>query len=76
MVMSYSDMKKECPNLKENLPQCNCSYTSCEKTGLCCQCVHYHRQSNEIPACFFPDHAEKTWDRSFRNFINVWKDKV
>ncbi|MEK6777784.1 MAG: DUF6485 family protein [bacterium] len=76
MRMSYSEMKKKCPNLQENLSSCNCSYTSCDKTGLCCQCVHYHRQSNEIPACFFPDHAEKTWDRSFRNFINVWKDKV
>lgn len=76
MRMSYSEMKKKCLNLQENLSFCNCSYSSCDKTGLCCQCLHFHRQSNELPACFFPDDAEKTWDRSFRNFINVWKDKV
>jgi hypothetical protein len=76
MSMSYAEMKKKCPNLKENIGHCNCSYTSCDKTGICCECVHYHRRNNEIPACFFPDSVEKGWDRSFRNFINTWKDKV
>jgi hypothetical protein len=32
--------------------------------------------NQELPACFFPDGAEKTWDRTFRKFIEVWKDKV
>lgn len=74
--MSYSEMKKNCPNLKKNMSHCNCSYSSCDKTGLCCQCLDYHRQNRELPACFFPDDVEKTWDRSFRKFIDTWKDKV
>lgn len=74
--MNYGEMKKQCPNIQRNLADCNCSYTSCEKTGLCCRCVAYHRQNRELPACFFPDEVEKGWDRSFRNFIETWKDKV
>ncbi len=76
MGMSMAEMKKKCPNLKENLERCNCSYTSCDKTALCCECLHYHRRNNEIPACFFPDEVEKGWDRSFRNFIDTWKDRL
>ncbi len=76
MRLSIGEMKKSCPNRKRNLEVCNCSYTSCEKTGLCCQCVQYHRRNRELPACFFPDDVERGYDRSFRNFIETWKDRV
>jgi len=76
MGMSMAEMRKKCPNLGDNTASCNCSYTGCDKCGLCCQCVAYHRGNNEIPACFFPDDVEKGWDRSFRNFINTWKDRL
>ena len=74
--MSYAEMKKKCPNIQANMRHCNCTYTSCDKTGLCCQCLHYHRRNGELPACFFPDEVEKGWDRSVRNFLRVWKDKA
>ncbi|MEW6026376.1 MAG: DUF6485 family protein [Planctomycetota bacterium] len=65
-------MKKECPNNKSNLAHCNCTYTPCSRKGTCCECLHYHRQNNELPACFFPNDVEKTYDRSFERFIKIF----
>jgi len=63
----------EC-NVEKNTQSCTCTY-DCAKKGICCKCVAYHRANNEIPGCFFPPDAEKTWDRSIKNFVNVWKNK-
>jgi len=52
-----------CPNKEKNLEHCNCTY-ACEKKGLCCECVAYHRDKGQIPACFFSKEAEATYDRS------------
>jgi len=30
----------------------------------------------ELPACLFPDDAERTYDRSIRKFIEIYKDRV
>jgi hypothetical protein len=30
----------------------------------------------QLPACLFPDDAERTYDRSLRHFIAIYKDKV
>jgi hypothetical protein len=30
----------------------------------------------ELPACFFPDSVERTYDRSLRRFMAVMKDKA
>lgn len=57
-----------CPNKEKNLKNCNCTY-SCAKKGLCCECVAAHRSAGQIPACFFSDETEKTWDRSIAAFI-------
>lgn len=62
---------KECPNRKENLVNCNCSYEPCSRKGICCQCLHYHLKNNELPACFFPSETEKTYDRSIDNFLRI-----
>ncbi|HLD58060.1 MAG TPA: DUF6485 family protein [archaeon] len=51
-----------------NAKNCSCTY-ACEKKGLCCECIVYHRKRNEIPACFFSKSAEKTFDRSIGFFI-------
>jgi hypothetical protein len=59
----------ECENINKNMSSCNCSYEPCARKGKCCECVQYHRRSNELPACFFPDTVEKTYDRSFKKFI-------
>ena len=61
-----------CPNIEKNLSMCNCSY-SCEKKGKCCECLHYHRKRGELPACFFSDTAEATYDRSIEKFISETK---
>ncbi len=53
---------------QQNLLKCNCSYEPCSRKGLCCECVSYHRRMRELPACFFPDNIEKTYDRSFEKF--------
>lgn len=59
----------DCPNIKANLDKCNCSYEPCERKGKCCECITYHKKSNELPACFFSEAEEKTYDRSIDNFI-------
>ncbi|KPJ55128.1 cytosolic protein [Parcubacteria bacterium DG_72] len=53
----------------ENLKGCNCTYEGCERKGLCCECIRYHMGRNELPACCFSAEAEKTYDRSFKKFI-------
>jgi hypothetical protein len=57
----------ECKKEK-NKQSCNCTY-DCEKKGLCCECVSYHRKRNELPACYFDSKAEKVYDRSIEAFI-------
>ncbi|MFA5119412.1 MAG: DUF6485 family protein [Candidatus Omnitrophota bacterium] len=64
---------KNCPNQEQNLENCNCSYDPCARTGVCCECVRYHRENNELPACFFPADIERTYDRSLRQFIKNQK---
>ena len=58
----------EC-NKAVNLQRCNCTYEPCSRKGICCECIAYHRSANQLPACFFSAAAERTYDRSFRKFI-------
>ena len=60
---------KICNNQDDNKRDCNCTYEPCERKGLCCECIKYHLKMNELPACCFPNHVEKTYDRSFQAFI-------
>ena len=59
----------DCPRKKENLEMCNCSYAGCARKGTCCECLHYHRKMGQLPACFFSNEQEKTYDRSISAFI-------
>lgn len=59
----------------DNLARCNCSYEPCSRKGVCCECLAYHWSHRELPACLFPDSIERTYDRSLRRFISVYKDK-
>jgi len=52
----------------DNLAKCNCTYP-CSRKGLCCQCIVYHRHAGELPACYFDDRTEKTYDRSVAAFL-------
>ncbi len=60
-----------CPNKERNLKWCNCSYPYCDKKGICCECIKYHRERGELPACFFPSEAERTYDRSISYFMKI-----
>ena len=63
----------EC-KIKKNITFCNCSYP-CSRKGICCECLSYHRSRGELPACYFSDEAEKTYDRSIDYFVNIHKEK-
>jgi len=69
-------MAVQCENLQKNLDKCACTYTSCEKRGNCCECISYHLAMQQLPGCCFPPDAEKTYDRSFRKFIEVWSPRL
>jgi len=60
----------EC-NKENNLRGCACTYPSCSRKGLCCECLRYHLQSRELPGCCFPQDVEKTYDRSFETFAKL-----
>ncbi|MCD4813418.1 DUF6485 family protein [bacterium] len=47
---------------------CNCTYP-CSRKGICCECVAYHRQLGELPACYFDAKTEKTYDRSVEAYL-------
>jgi hypothetical protein len=52
---------------------CNCTYEPCSRKGMCCECLHYHRKNGELPACYFPDHIERNYDRSIAAFIKIYQ---
>ncbi|MFA5357697.1 MAG: DUF6485 family protein [archaeon] len=53
---------------KTNLKNCNCSF-ECERKGICCECISYHRERGELPACYFSKESEKSGDRSIKKFL-------
>jgi hypothetical protein len=57
---------------ERNSQNCNCTYP-CSRHAVCCDCLHYHRKSGELPACYFPASAVKTYDRSIDYFISLWE---
>ena len=64
----------EC-QLEINRAKCNCTYEPCSRKGRCCECVAYHLESEELPACVFPPEIERTYDRSFARFVRFFNDK-
>jgi len=65
-------MKRDC-NITKNIEHCGCTYPSCSKKGLCCECISYHNAHGELPGCLFPPEVEKTYDRSIAAFIRCHK---
>jgi hypothetical protein len=53
----------------QNKSFCNCSYP-CDNHGICCKCIQYHKKRGELPACYFNDIDEKTYNRSIEFFIS------
>jgi len=62
----------EC-NKSKNMKDCNCTYEPCSRKGKCCECLRYHMQMQQLPACCFPLDVEKTYDRSYARFIKIQK---
>lgn len=64
----------EC-KIEINKKNCNCSYDPCSRKGICCECVAYHRSQNQLPACYFPNDVEKTYNRSVEKFLSLYFQK-
>ncbi|GAK59947.1 hypothetical protein U27_06933 [Candidatus Vecturithrix granuli] len=62
---------KTCSNYEKNLKMCNCTYDPCPHKGHCCECIAYHRQMGELPACYFPNDVQRSYDRSIRRFMQL-----
>ena len=60
----------DCVNQKKNSSRCNCSYPGCSRHGICCECITYHRNMNELPACYFSAAEERTYNRSISYFLS------
>ncbi|WP_084154161.1 DUF6485 family protein [Maridesulfovibrio frigidus] len=60
---------ENCSNKVNNAKNCPCTYTNCDKHGLCCDCVQYHRKKDQLPACYFTAEQEKTYNRNIDFFI-------
>lgn len=58
--------------MEDNFDNCSCTYPSCSRKGLCCECITYHRKNGELPACYFPSDVEQTYDRSISTFIKTY----
>jgi hypothetical protein len=59
---------------ERNKSFCNCSYP-CSTKGVCCDCLKSHRNAGELPACYFPDDIEATYNRSIENFIRIYEER-
>jgi len=55
-----------------NKAKCSCTYESCSRRGKCCECISHHLESEELPGCAFPPEVERTYDRSFRRFVQAF----
>lgn len=62
-------------NKENNKSFCNCSYTYSRK-GICCECIKYHLNCSELPACYFSENAEKTYNRSIDYYISLQKKMI
>lgn len=63
---------REC-KIEDNKAKCNCTYEPCSRKGICCECIRYHREAGELPACYFPADVERTYDRSIGKFIETYR---
>lgn len=59
-----------CKNYEKNVDFCNCTYSSCSRHGVCCECIIYHRKNDELPACYFTPAQERTYNRSISYFVS------
>jgi len=63
----------DCAHKEKKNQHCTCTYISCERHGMCCKCITYHRSKNQMVGCYFTPEAEKSWDRSMGRFLAQFK---
>lgn len=61
---------REC-KVDQNKTACACTYETCSRKGLCCECIKYHWGHGELPGCLFPPEVERTYDRSLERFLAI-----
>jgi hypothetical protein len=71
LLINKGEEMVEC-KIKDNKEKCNCTYP-CDKKGICCECIEYHRVRGELPACYFEESVEKTYNRTIESFITNYK---
>lgn len=64
----------EC-KVDKNAEKCGCTYTSCSRRGMCCECLSSHFSKGQLPGCVFPADVEKTYDRSIETFVKTFQDR-
>ncbi len=64
----------EC-RVEQKRQSCACTYTSCGKRGICCDCLESHWGEGQLPGCLFPPDVEKTYDRSVERFIKTYQER-
>jgi len=69
---AVADEKNACTTPQDSGIECKCTYSGCPRHGQCCQCLHYHLHKKQLPACCFPPDVERTYDRSFKRFIETY----
>ena len=60
---------------EDNKTICTCTYSGCPRTGVCCDCIQYHKKMRQLPGCLFPEDVERTWERSYEAFADLVKQK-
>ncbi len=43
--------RQKCQNKAENEKDCPCDELECERHGVCCECLAFHRQTKTKPMC-------------------------
>lgn len=64
----------EC-KIERNKQDCGCTYASCPRKGMCCDCLQYHYRMGQLPGCLFPPDVEKTYDRSIERFVKTYQER-
>ncbi len=59
----------------KNMKDCNCTYEPCPRKGICCECMTYHRKKGQLPACYFPDDVEASYDRSIDKLVRTYQSR-
>ena len=65
---------RECTTDK-NKERCSCTYETCRRKGICCECLTHHWDAGELPGCLFPPDVERTYDRSVERFIGTYQER-